>query len=142
MSKEDKGGKCFEPEEAEDWDWDELDYAWFDAAIAEMEADDDEIASDEEVAKWFSRWANGGKSGGGKIMASKGKKRKKRPAETVDSRHQPTKAEMEEEIKIEASPEALARSLFPNDPPVVRSGKGEQSRLEFEAWRKRRANGG
>ena len=50
-------------------------------------------------------------------------------------------AEMEEVIKIDASLEELARSLFPNDPPVVKSGKGEQSRLEFEAWKSRRANG-
>ena len=77
-------------------------------------------------------------------MVSKGKKgvRKGRLVETVDRHYEPTMAEMEEEIKIEASPEALARALFAGDPPVVKSGKGEKSRLEFEAWRKRRANGG
>ena len=48
------------------------------------------------------------------VMGSKGKKdvRKKRVVEVVDSRYQPTKAEMEEEIAIDASPEELARAVL------------------------------
>ncbi len=38
---------------------------------------------------------------------------KKKPVvEVADSGYQPTKAEMEEEIKIEASPEELARAVM------------------------------
>ena len=43
----------------------------------------------------------------------------------MDSRYQPTKAEMEEDMSIDASPEAVARSLFPDAPLVVVSGGGD-----------------
>ena len=61
MSKEDKGGKCPEPEEVigfdEDWELDELDYAMVDEVIADMKAGNDEMATDEEMAEAFARWA-------------------------------------------------------------------------------------
>ena len=71
-----------------------------------------------------------------------GESDKKRVVEVEGQEYQPTKAEMEERIKIDASPEDVARSLFSGDPPVVKSGRGEQSRREWEEWKARRANGG
>ena len=56
----------------------------------------------------------------------------------VDSEYQPTKAELEEDVSIDATPEEVVRALFADDPPVVKSGKGEKSKKEFEEWLKRR----
>ena len=56
-------------------------------------------------------------------MGSKGRKR----GVVVDSRYQPTKEELEEDVSIDASPEDVARSLFPVGPSVVESVKGEGS---------------
>ena len=67
---------------------------------------------------------------------------KKRVVEVEGQEYQPTKAEMEERIKIDASPEEVARALFSGDPPRVESGRGEESRREWEEWKARRANGG
>ena len=74
-------------------------------------------------------------------MSAKGGKVRKEEGLT-DSDYHPTKEEMEEDVSIDASPEEVARALFSGDPPVVESGRGEQSRQEWEAWKARRANGG
>ena len=52
----------------------------------------------------------------------------------VDSSYQPTKAEMEEDVSIDAMSEEVVKALSSDDPPVVKSGKGEKSKKEFEAW--------
>ncbi len=70
-----------------------------------------------------------------------GESGKKRVVEVEGQEYQPTKAEMEERIKIDASPEDVARSLFSGDPPVVESGRGAESKQEWAAWKERRANG-
>ena len=62
--------------------------------------------------------------------------RKRTNFDVDDSNYQPTKEELEADVSIDARPEDIARALFAPDPPVVESGKGEQSRKEFEAWLK------
>lgn len=52
----------------------------------------------------------------------------------VDSRYNPTKEEMEEDVSIDATPEEVARALFAGDPPVVKSGKGEGSKRLWKRW--------
>ena len=44
-------------------------------------------------------------------MGSTNERKKKPVVEVVDSRYQPSKAEMEEEIVIDASPEELLRAV-------------------------------
>lgn len=60
----------------------------------------------------------------------------------VDSRYHPTRAEMEEDVHIDASPEDVVRALFPDDPPLVESGKGEQVKEEWERWLAAQEGGG
>ncbi len=65
---------------------------------------------------------------------------RKRTNFNVDSgRYHPTEEDMQEDVSIDARPEDVARSLFPKDPPVVESGKGEQVKKEWDAWLKSRA---
>ena len=73
-----------------------------------------------------------------------GESDKKRVVEVEGQEDQPTKVEMEADLSLPdgVTPEELARSLFSGDPPVVESGRGEESRREWEAWKARRANGG
>ena len=47
---------------------------------------------------------------------------------------QPTKAESEEDVSIDATPEAAFGVLLADDPAVVKSDKGDKSMKEFEAW--------
>ena len=64
-----------------------------------------------------------------------------RPRKNTDigsSGYYPTEAELNEDVSIDATSEAVTRALFANDPPLVKSGKEEQSKKEFEAWLKRR----
>ena len=54
---------------------------------------------------------------------------KKRVVEVMDSRYQPTKAEMEEDVSIDASPEAVARAVMGDvEVGVVRGEKGKKKR--------------
>lgn len=48
--------------------------------------------------------------------------------------YQPTKAESEEDVSIDATQEEAFRVMFADDPPVVKSDTGEKSMKEFEAW--------
>ena len=41
-----------------------------------------------------------------------------------------------------ASPEDVVRALFPDDPPLVESGKGEQVKEEWERWLAAQEGGG
>lgn len=50
----------------------------------------------------------------------------------------PTKAELNADISIDASPEEVARSLFPKNQKVEKSGKGEQVKKKWDAWLKSR----
>ena len=59
----------------------------------------------------------------------------------VDSRYHPTKAEMEEDVSMDGSPEDVAGALFSGGPPVVESGKGEESRRAWERWLEGRGQG-
>lgn len=58
--------------------------------------------------------------------------------EVAASGYQPTKAEMEEDVSIDATPEGVVKALFADDPPVVKSRKREKLKKEFEARLKRR----
>ena len=60
--------------------------------------------------------------------------RKRTNFDVDDSNYHPTEADMQEDVSIDAKPEEVARALFSPDPPVVKSGKGEKSKKEFEAW--------
>ena len=44
------------------------------------------------------------------------------------------KAEMEEDVSIDGSPEEMARSLFASDAPVVQSRRGEGSKPAWVSW--------
>ena len=64
---------------------------------------------------------------------------RKRTNFDVDSgNYYPTKADMQKDVSIDARPEDVARALFSPDPPVVKSGKGEQVKKEWFAWLKSR----
>ena len=60
--------------------------------------------------------------------------RKRTNFDVADSSYKPTKEDLETDVRIDAKPEEVARALFSPDPKVVKSGKGEQSKKEFEAW--------
>ena len=53
---------------------------------------------------------------------------RKRRAGAVRSEYQPTKKELEKAVG----------AIFPDDPPLVESGKGKQVKKEWEAWLKKR----
>ena len=59
------------------------------------------------------------------------------PSNRTSSR-MPTKAEMNADISIDASPEAVIQSLFPKNQPVEKSGKGEKVKREWDEWLKSR----
>ena len=69
---------------------------------------------------------------------------KKRVVEVEGQEYQPTKVELEADLSLPdgVTPEEVVRALFSGDPPVVESGRGEESRREWQAWKARRANGG
>lgn len=58
--------------------------------------------------------------------------------EVAASGDQPTKAEMEEDVSIDATPEGVERTLFAGDPLVVTSGKGRKSTFQYDTHCRRR----
>ena len=52
----------------------------------------------------------------------------------ADSRCHSSTVGMEEDMNICATPEAVRYALSSEDPPVVESGKGDQSKREIEKW--------
>lgn len=58
----------------------------------------------------------------------------RKKVKAVDTRYNPTKEEMEEDVSIDATPEEVARALFAGDPPVVKSGKGKGSKRSWKRW--------
>ena len=59
--------------------------------------------------------------------AKSGKKRQ--VVEVVDSRYQPTKADLETDLSLPdgVTPEEVVQAMFSGDPPRVEEDKGEQS---------------
>ena len=70
------------------------------------------------------------------MAAKRGRPRKN--TEVGSSGYHPTEEELNEDVSIKASMLEVIKSLFAEDPPLVKSGKEEQSKKEFEAWLKQR----
>lgn len=70
------------------------------------------------------------------MAAKRGRPRKN--LNVGSSSYHPTEEELNEDVSINSTLEKVARALFADDPPLVKSGKEEQSKKKFEAWLKRR----